>query len=518
LNTDLKAISGGKKATRAPSTDVVEGLERALIGKLMLDIGMVPSVLEVLEPGDLSPARRPVFDVLIAQHAQGFPFLLPSVVADLDQAGKLELAGGKVEVATLFDSEATAADIGDVARRLRILSLESSSRIIAEQIATGNTKPETHAELQAIHDQLKALNVGALDLADMGFSGSRLEALRKRPPRESPFPGLLPPEPGLVLLNARPKTGKSTLAGFIAQAWACGVSPWERAPALPGSRAFVVSAEQPVERIDATLRRMDTNHEGLTREKWTHRVTILARDPELSKSAARMFTLDGDGRALLRQGLLRAKRDGDPYGLVVLDSLSRLAPEGLDENSNMEITAFLAPLQELAEELSVYIILIHHVGHGIERKQARSAGRGASSMAAVAQGVWLLDNAPNNPRQRTLHVQGNAISERWLVFDVSGEENEPGDILFWRIGDPLACYEIGELLAYGETISTNALAWRLQGEEPKKGGSPSSPHQRASKELRERWERDGLIEVVKGDHGAKALRRLGSENTTPAAF
>jgi len=297
---ELQALRGGKGATRAPSADVAEGLERELVGKMMLDPDVIPTVLELLDPGDLSAARRPVFDVLVAQHAQGFPFSLASVAADLDQDNKLELAGGAAEVAALYGDVATAADAGDVARRLRKLALESRYRIIAGQIASGDNKPETQAELQAIHEQIKAVSVGALDLADVGFSGARLKELRDRPKRVSPFPGLLPPEPGLVLLNARPKTGKSTLAGFIAQAWGCGVSPWEGAPALPGSRARVVSAEQPVERIDATLRRVDVNHDGLTREEWTSQVTILARDPELSKSAARIFTRDGDGRALLR--------------------------------------------------------------------------------------------------------------------------------------------------------------------------------------------------------------------------
>ncbi len=244
MKSDLKAISGGKEAKRAPSADGLESLERALIGKLMLDTSMIPTVLELLKPTDVSEARRAVFEVLIAQHEGGFPFSLAAVVVDLEQANKLDLAGGMSEVAALFDGEATAADVGDIARRIRKLALERSSRVVAERISGGDTAPETHAELQEIHEQLKAVSVGALDLAEVGFSGVRLAEIRKRPKRVSPFPGLLPPEPALVLLNSKPKTGKSTLAGFIAQAWGCGVPPWEDAPALPGSRALVLSAER----------------------------------------------------------------------------------------------------------------------------------------------------------------------------------------------------------------------------------------------------------------------------------
>jgi len=504
----LQALRGGKKATRAPSADVVEGLERELIGKLMLDTGTIPSVLEVLEPGDISAARRPVFDVLVAQHAQGFPFSLANLAADLEQVGKLDQAGGAVEVSALYGPEATAVDVLDTARRLHKLALESRSRIVADQIAQGDTKPETHAELQEIYEQIKAVSVGAIDLADAGFSGDRLDELRRRPKRVSPFPGMLPPEPALVVLSAKPKVGKSTLASSIAQAWACGVSPWEGVPKLPGSRALVLSAEQPVERIDATLRRMDVAHDQITRSKWSERVTILARDPELSKSAARMFTLDRDGRSLLRQGLLRAKREKDPYGLVILDSLSRLAPGELDENSNMEMTAFLAPLQELAEELAVYVVVIHHVGHS-GRNNAVSAGRGASAIAAVAQAVWLLEKTESNPRQRSLHVEGNAVSETRLAFEVGSEEDEPGHILYWKPIDPLASYNATDLIGESEEINTVTLAARIQDPPPKEGDGVSDTAKRKATKLRNKWEKAGEIDVRKSKKkNATMMKRI----------
>jgi hypothetical protein len=384
--------------------------------------------------------------------------------------------------------------------------------LLAEQIARGDRDQATRSQLREIEEALEAVSVGALGLAEVGFSGSRLEALRKRPERVSPLPKHLPPEPALVVLNAKPKTGKTTYAGFLAQCWGCGVSPWEGAPALPGTRALILSAEQPAERVDATLRRFDTTSEHVTREKWTERVTLIARDPELPQAAARMLTLDATGRALLRQGLLRAKREGDPYGLVVLDSLSRLVPEELDENSNTDMSSWLAALQELAEELGVFVLLIHHVGHA-SRDEARTAGRGASAIAAVAQAVWLLENSTDDPRQRKLHIQGNAMPETRLLFSVAGEKNEPGAILYWRPADPLEVYNLDELLAEGEEISTTGLAWRLQGEERVKGKSPKGQYQRKAAQLRESWLRSGAIETFEGGHRAKMIRRPRVETT-----
>lgn len=506
MTTDLKAIQGGKAPARPPSTDVLRDLERALLGKVLLDPSTLASVREVLEPGDLSPQGRAVLEVLAEQHEEGFPCSLAAVLDDLDRAGNLELVGGAAAVCELADSEATAVGVADVARRLRRLALERKARVLAEQIARGDRDATTREELREIEEQLEGVSVGSLDLAAAGFSGERLEALRKRPVRVSPFAKLLPPEPGLVVFNAKPKTGKTTLAGYLAQAWACGVSPWEGAPALPGSRALVLSAEQPVERVDATLRRLDTMSANVTREKWTERVTVVARDPELPRNAARMLTLDGTGRALLRQGLLRARREGDPYGLVVLDSMSRLVPENLDENSNAEVSAWLAPLQELAEELGVYIVLIHHVGHAEGRNEARTAGRGASAIAAVAQGLWLLENA-DDPRQRRLHVQGNALTETRLTFQVAGEENEPGEILYWRPADPLDSYDLEELVG-DEEITTGELAARLQDPPLKEGERAGGVAQRLAAALRNEWQKAGLIEVREGKRRSKLLRRI----------
>ena len=357
------------------------------------------------------------------------------------------------------------------------------------------------------------MSAGALDLAKVGFSGPGLDALRKRPAKKSPFALLMPPEPGLIALIARAMAGKTSFAAYLAQAWVCGVSPWVGAPALPGSRALILSAEQPAERIDATLRRMDTLSENVTREKWTERLTLIARDPELPRSAARMFTLDAIGRALLRQGLLRALREGKPYGFVVLDSLSRLVPDGLDENSNSEITAWLASLQELAEELSVYVLVIHHVGHAEGRNEARTAGRGASAIAAVAQAVWLLENVGDNPRQRKLHVQGNAVPETRITFSVSSEESDPGKILYWRPTDPLAAYNLADLVGENEEITTSELAARLQEPPPDEGQRAGSVAHRLATKLRTEWQRVGLIEVREGPHRSKLLRLKRHDET-----
>jgi len=505
---DLKSIPGGRAPAQPPALDVVRDLEDTLLGKVMIDTSTLSTVGETLEPGDLSPGRQALLDVLREQHAAGFPLSLAAVVDDLDRAGTLQLAGGVAVVAELTEREATAVGVDDVARRLRRLAIEREARELAKRIAEGDREASTRSALRDLEERLEAVSAGALDLAGVGFSGTRTEALRERPPRVSPFPKLLPPEPGLVVENGRAKTGKTRLALSIAQSWACGVSSWEGAPRLPGSRALVLSAEQPAERVEATLRQLDVMADGVTRDGWTERLTLIARDVELPRSAARMLTLDSTGRALLRQGLIRARNEGDPYGLVVLDSLSRLVPQGFDENDNVAMTAFLAPLEELAEELGVYVILIHHVGHS-DRNEARTAGRGASAISAVAQAVWLLETSPDNPRVRRLHVQGNAVPEARLTFEVCGEKDEPGLIVYWRPSNPLDAYDLAELVGSTEEITTSELASRID-PNPQEGQRPGGAVQRLATRLRNEWEKDGLIEVREVGR-SKLLRRKHQE-------
>jgi replicative DNA helicase len=487
-------------------------LEQSLVAKLLLDQTAVAPVFGIVDQSNFQDlVALKILGAIQSLHRDGHTIDLITVGDELARTDGLSVIGGAGALAYIFDREATAVDALDVARRVRQYSLERRERSLCADIVNGRSPAEIRKQLAEVHSELAALEVGrCVDLTQLGFSGPRLDAMRIRPEKQSPLPGLLPPEPGLIILSAKPKTGKTTFAVYMAQSWACGVSPWEGAPALPGSRSLVISREQPVIRVDATMRRLDTTSECITREAWTERLTIVARDPELDRTADRLMTLDSSGVELLRQCLDHARSEGDPYGLIVFDSMSRLAPAGLDENSNVDVTHFLAPLQELAEKSETYLILIHHVGHA-GRNEARSAGRGASAIGAVPQCVWLLKDGANDPKQRQLKVEGNAVLNSTISFRVATEQSEPGEILFWRPCDPFEGHSIDDLIQPGEEISTTELAWRIQEEEPVKGKRPRSQNERAASTLRESWQNKGLVAVDDGPRRAKMIRRFNDD-------
>jgi hypothetical protein len=259
------------------------------------------------------------------------------------------------------------------------------------------------------------------------------------PPEPSPLPGVLNVCPGLHVLAGQPMSGKTTFMLHIAACWAQGIAPWPGAPKLPGTRAAILAVEQSFATVSRTLNRVtETSGVGST-EAWVERMDFLgafdtkrdADDPYDPAAAAELRVLDERGLACLEQHL-RDRRDlGDPIGFLVLDSLVRLKPKHLSENSADDMSAWLGELQRIALEHKVWIVLLHHVSHG-NRSGAASSARGSTEIGGVAQVSLKLERSPNRPRQRALIVEGNEIEQDKLLFDVCAPDAGESRIDFFR--------------------------------------------------------------------------------------
>jgi hypothetical protein len=306
-------------------------------------------------------------------------------------------------------------------------------------------------------------------------------------------------------------TGKTTLALHLSQAWAAGASPWQGAPLLPGSGVLLISREQPGSRVAQVLGRLaaESNADGFDR------ITLFAADQARDPETRQLFCLDATGMNSLRRILREARAADAAIGLVVLDSLSRLKPATVEEQSNDGMTRWLDELESIALEFGAFLLLIHHEGHGVhgQEREARSAGRGASAIGAVAS-VMLRLTLGRHQRQRVLEVDGNMVLRRQIVFDVAEDDDEGGAIQFFRRVDALSGYLSDDLLK-GGPLSTNELAWRLSGRPRKPGRNPSGSCTRLAEQLRDKWVTEGIAELTAGPHGAKLIRLVDLATSLP---
>lgn len=492
MRPDLRAVNGGP--SRTPDCEVVRELERAVLSGILIEPARISDARQILEPTDFSiPSHGSIYAAL-----DRVPEIsLQSLADELDRSGELERVGGLPAIAELADFEVSGALVAAHAKRVRRHALEREERRLAERAAQGDPDRRRMAE---VAEKLDALEAGGLGIRQLGYTGARLEELRQRPQPVSPLPGFFDCEPGLIVASGRPKAGKTTFGACLALPWAKGERPWAGAPVLPGTGVLFLSAEQSAVRVDRLLRRLDHFTERPCLSKWSEQVTIVARDRDLPPTARRMLTLDEDGRALLRSTLMRDADAGQPFGLVILDSLSRLAPPDFDENDAGQVTAYLQGLQEVAEECRAWLLLVHHRGYTADpsRSDAVGAGRGSSAIAAVAPCAWVLDHVPSEPRQRVLKVAGNEILAAEHTFEVASEKSEPGAVLYFRLTDPLGsdAARINDLIGKDEALSQSALAWRVSGDMPSSPKDrPKGNAQQRAKALRERWEAADLIDV-----------------------
>ena len=236
---------------------------------------------------------------------------------------------------------------------------------------------------------------------------------------------------------------------------------------------------------------------------WADGLAITAHDPELPRAARALFTLDHDGLAYLRRNLEGARDREAPIGLLVLDSLSRLKPPECDENSNADMSAWLEALETLARDFACYVLLIHHVGHA-GRAEAVAKARGASAIAAVPQALWALSRELDNPRVRSLAVEGNALEPMTYTFRVAAEEANEGAVLYWQLVDAWESH--GEPTAHlvpGVPMSLRELARAISGED-----TPGGQARERAKAAALAWRRAGLVEMFDGPRRSVMVRLL----------
>lgn len=225
------------------------------------------------------------------------------------------------------------------------------------------------------------------------------------PEPEWVVPGLFPV--GLTLLAGRPKVGKSWLALQLAQAVTTGGKFLGQR--VKQGRVLYLALEDSRRRIAARM----------SLQGWATGGGVC--DFVTIGGLQKVGFLNKGGAAVLA-GTIRAKQ----YRLVIVDTLSR-AISG-DQNDSREMTRAIAPLQVLAHEMGIGLVVLDHhnkLGAANPHSGGGSEGEtpidpvvnilGSTAKAALADCVMGLYKTPDK-KGAVLAITGRDVEERAIAL------------------------------------------------------------------------------------------------------
>lgn len=204
--------------------------------------------------------------------------------------------------------------------------------------------------------------------------------------------------------------GKSTLTVDIAARVTTGKAwPDQAGTPTPGG-VVVLSAED--DPADTIRPRMDAHDADCSRVK------LLRATVEAGKE--RMVTLED--LPSLEQAI-----DATPgCRLVIVDPVTAYGPDGLNDHSNTEIRAMLAPISELAERKRVAIVAVHHLNKGGNGMKALYRMNGSIAWGAAARSAWGVTIDPNDDA-------ANPADRRRLFVPLKMNTGRPGSVWGYHI-------------------------------------------------------------------------------------
>jgi hypothetical protein len=202
---------------------------------------------------------------------------------------------------------------------------------------------------------------------------------------------------GLTLLAGKPKIGKSWLALDLSLAVACGGTACGSIQCEAGDTLYCALEDNP-RRLQRRMRQL------LPHPDWPDRLELRTTLPRLST--------DGGGLDELRGW---AESSKEPK-LIVLDTLACVRPcRSPKDNSYEADYAALSPLQRLASELSLAIVVVHHL-RKLESEDPLDTISGTTALAGAADSVLVLRRDAGGV---TLYGRGRDIDdiEEAMQFD-----------------------------------------------------------------------------------------------------
>jgi replicative DNA helicase len=356
-----------------------EESERAVLAAVMLDQRLLPAVAGRVKAEDFYHERhRLIFQAMLDLQEQQVAIDLRTLQARLEQAARLEAAGGLSYIATL---EIDLPDLGRFEQYVEIVKERSVRRQLIE-VCRGITRDcldggvEAQAALGKAEQAVLALGEQALKRGFVPFAKvveETLEMLEDRPGTAlvglpTGFVDLDRMTHGLnrgnlIILAGRPGMGKTSFALNVAQHVAI------RQGKTVGVFSLEMGQQELALRIlcseaDVQFSRLRAGH--LSQQQWTKVIQTMR-----SIQRAPLYIDDSASPTILEvASKARRLKAEKQLELLIVDYLQLMQAGGRYENRTLEVAAITRSLKQLAKELDLPVVALSQLSRAPERRGA----------------------------------------------------------------------------------------------------------------------------------------------------
>jgi len=404
------------------------GLERAVLGALLIDGKIPPAIRELLTPEDFySPGHSDVYRAALKLDAAGTRITILTVEENLKSISRAVTADFIVNISEcgLPDSiDIHAKVVADIAKRCRVIDLleAAQSRFYDDRIdGTGVSG--------ALLELARDLAPFATNGAGAGHAPGSAVTIRISDVQRETVTWLWKdriPIGKLTMLEGNPGLGKSWLTLAIATAVSTGAALPGDSP-RPPANVVLMSAE-----------------DGLGD-------TIRPRLEDMGADLSRIIALQGiinkkgheDVVTLADLDVLEQVIISERPALVIIDPIIAYVA-GKDTSKANEVRGILSPLAALAEKHGVALLAVRHLNKG--NAQALYRGQGSIDFIAAARAAFVVGENPDDSTERVLcHLKSNlAPKTPSLAFSI-----EAG-VLRWRGDSELTAEQVLAAPAAGD--------------------------------------------------------------------
>ncbi|HEV2765462.1 MAG TPA: replicative DNA helicase [Pyrinomonadaceae bacterium] len=354
--------------------------ERAILGAIILDNGLVNQAIELLRPDDFYlRSHQHLFRAMVSMSERGAeinPILLGE---ELRRDGALEQVGGIAFINELTYGLPHFTNLSHYAKIVRDKSMLRQLVRVCNKVTSEALEEEDDAEIILDHAE-QAIFALADERTRQGFAHVKpiadhlLEKVQEMSGRSAMLTGLTTgfteldqmtsglQSSDLIIVAARPSMGKTSLCLTLAQNAATSTG------AVVGVFSLEMSKESLVMRLLSSEGRVDAHRfrSGfLSRDEWARLAGALG-----TLSETKIFIDDTPGISVLemRAKARRLAAEQKRLDLIVVDYLQLMSGSRRAESRQQEVSQISRELKGLAKELNVPLVALSQLSRAPESR------------------------------------------------------------------------------------------------------------------------------------------------------